>query len=393
MSGRYDIVISGLGPGGAMAALELAKAGAKVLVLDGKPDKPKACGGCLSRRWEWLLRSLGLPASLWEHPVDRLWLAAADQPPVHWQTQEPGAYLIDRAILDSALAKAVQSSGATVLPARVLDIEPNGDGFGIRSTAGTHQGAWLVGADGANGPTTRKLGFARSKLHYRAIVEERPLPDQMRHKMRDAALIELGGVPGGYGWAFARGDVLNLGMGHWQWDHGRKMQDLGTKDLAQAYAGFLKRQGLGGPGPWRGWIIPCPDGAPPRAVLGRACLVGDAANAGDPFLGEGIGQALYSGRLAARAILEGDLALYNQGLKGLWREHRHGRLLARLIYGWPGFFQGLAYRRPGALELGFDILRGELAQAGVWRAVLAKLLRRQPTLDPEARGYYIKHLN
>jgi flavin-dependent dehydrogenase len=376
-----------------MAAVELAKAGAKVLVLDAKPAKPKACGGCLSRRWEWLLGALDLPAALWEHPVDRLWLAAKGGPPVHWQTNEPGAYFVDRALLDDALARAVNGSGATVLPARVLDIEENQDGFTVRSTAGSHHGAWLVGADGAGGPTARLLGFRRSRLQYRAIVEERPLPEEMRHKMRGAALIELGGVTGGYGWIFARGEVLNMGMGYWRWEGGRKGPRVGTPDLASAYAGFLQRQGLGAPGPWRGWVIPCPDGKAPRAVKGRACLVGDAASAGDPFLGEGIGQALFGGRLAARAILEGDLSLYGKGLQGLWREHRHGRFLARLIYGWPAFFQGLAYRRPGAIELGFAILRGELAQAGVWAAVGAKLLGLEPALDPEARGYYSKHLN
>jgi geranylgeranyl reductase family protein len=393
MSPRYDIVIAGLGPGGAMAAVELAKAGAKVLVLNAKPAKPKACGGCLSRRWEWLLRSLDLPESLWEHPVDRLWLAALGQPAVHWQTREPGAYLVDRAVLDQALAQAAQRAGAIVLPARVLDIEKNKDGFAIHSTAGKFQGAWLIGADGAGGASARALGFRRSKLQYRAIVEERPLPQEMRHKMKGAALIELGSVPGGYAWAFARGDVLNLGIGYWQQRRGRNKKRISTHDLASAYAGFLQRQGLGAPGSWRGWIIPCPDGRLPGAVSGRACLVGDAANAGDPFLGEGIGQALYSGNLAASAILEGDLALYNQGLRGLWREHRHGRLLARLIYGRPGFFQGLTQRRPGAIELGFAVLRGELAQARLWRAVLAKLLKLEPTLDPAARGYYSKHLN
>jgi len=78
---------------------------------------------------------------------------------------------------------------------------------------------------------------------------------------------------------------------------------------------------------------------------------------------------------------------------GLWREHWHGRLLARLIYGWPGLFQRLAHARPGAVELGFNVLRGELAQAGIWRALGAKLRGRELALDLQARGYYSKHLN
>ncbi len=392
-------MVIGLGPGGAMAAMESARAGAGVLVLDGKPGKSKPCGGCLSRRWEWLLKTLDLPEDLWRFPVNRLWLGAPGQPPAYWQTEEPGAYLVERTEFDQALAKAAVQAGAEVISCRATDLVPDDEGFTIHSSAGEHQARWVIGADGASGLISRKLGLGQSRLTYHAIMEERPLPPAMADKFSNAAFIEIGGMPGGYGWIFARGDVVNVGMGYWR--RGRKGRkqgrangaSLGTADLAQAYAEFLARHDLGQPGAWRGWVIPCPDSATPRAARGRACVVGDAASAADPFLGEGIGQALYSGRLAVRAILAGDLGQYNQALKGLWRENRHGRRLARLIYGWPGFFQGLAHKRPGSIELGFAVLRGELAQAGLWSAVMAKLLKRQPTLDPTARGYYSKHLN
>ena len=43
----------------------------------------------------------------------------------------------------------------------------------------------------------------------------------------------------------------------------------------------------------------------PRSLVGRVLLVGDAAMATDVMTGEGIGQALLTGRLAAEAILAG----------------------------------------------------------------------------------------
>ncbi|MEZ5259620.1 MAG: hypothetical protein R2705_22880 [Ilumatobacteraceae bacterium] len=54
------------------------------------------------------------------------------------------------------------------------------------------------------------------------------------------------------------------------------------------------------------WPIP---GRIDRAVLshGRVLFVGDAVCAGDPLTGEGIGQALLTGKLAAAAIATGGL--------------------------------------------------------------------------------------
>lgn len=143
-----------------------------------------------------------------------------------------------------------------------------------------------------------------------------------------------------------------------------------TRELLKNYHEFLVRQGLGRPGAWRGALIPCQDGSASRLVDGRAAVIGDAAAAADPFLGEGIGPAVQTGLAASRAILSGDLGLYQaEMLAGLWREHAHARLLARLIYRAPGVFQGLARWRPRALDLAWGLLRGELTYAGLWRAL------------------------
>jgi flavin-dependent dehydrogenase len=58
-------------------------------------------------------------------------------------------------------------------------------------------------------------------------------------------------------------------------------------------------------GPHKAWPIPA---GIDDAVLaaGRALFVGDAAAASDPMTGEGIAQALLTGRLAARAISVSD---------------------------------------------------------------------------------------
>jgi flavin-dependent dehydrogenase len=56
--------------------------------------------------------------------------------------------------------------------------------------------------------------------------------------------------------------------------------------------------------PHKAWPIPAGiTRLPLHAAGGRAVFVGDAAAATDPMTGEGIGQALLTGELAARAIM------------------------------------------------------------------------------------------
>jgi flavin-dependent dehydrogenase len=47
-----------------------------------------------------------------------------------------------------------------------------------------------------------------------------------------------------------------------------------------------------------------------RPVSGRVALVGDAAGLVDPLSGDGMYEAFLSGRLAADAVLSGDVSLY-----------------------------------------------------------------------------------
>ena len=158
----------------------------------------------------------------------------------------------------------------------------------------------LIGADGANGITARSLGLGGAIVNGVALEGNLPyeeLPSAAWHGM---LMLELGAVPGGYGWIFPKGDHVNVGVGGWgrEGPHLRRHLRL----LCENYGIEVRRlSGL------CGHRLPM---RRPGTVLarGRALVIGDAAGAVDPVSGDGIYEALVTARLAAEhtlALLDG----------------------------------------------------------------------------------------
>ena len=389
MEGKFDVIIVGAGPAGAAAAHHLAKAGARVLLLAGRPGRAKPCGGCISLRSARLLAEFDPPPWFQQHHVDTLWLVAPGRAPLCQHSHRPGALFVDRQLLDAFLLDRAREAGARVVRRRARAVGRADGLFVVESDSGSFRADWLLGADGASSLVGRTLGLAREGWLYAALVEERPLTGRLARLLDGAALLELGGVAGGYGWAFGRGNTLNLGMAY-RHDAGPK----GSRYLVSRYKRFLARLGLGEPGPWRGAAIPCAGARRLCLVRGRAAVIGDAARVAEPFLGEGVGQAVFSGLAAARAILAHDLARYQQAMSdSLHWEHSHARLVARLVFSAPGVFQSLARNHPGAVEVAWEILRGGLVYPEIWRGLAQVYAGRPLTLDRLQRGVYSKYLN
>jgi flavin-dependent dehydrogenase len=112
----------------------------------------------------------------------------------------------------------------------------------------------------------------------------------------DTLGLDVGTVPGGYGWIFPKGDHLNLGIGGWKY--------VGP-DLKWHLKGLVEYYGYSMEDVWgqRGYHLPIRQKYSPLAD-GNVALVGDAAGLVDPLTGEGIHSALWSGRSAAKHIAE-----------------------------------------------------------------------------------------
>ena len=109
-------------------------------------------------------------------------------------------------------------------------------------------------------------------------------------------MVELGGIPGGYGWVFAKGDHVNVGVGAWQSEGPRIREHLARVCLAHDLSPEQLESVRGHRLPMR---------RPGARIAGeRALLVGDAAGLIDPVSGDGMYECFVSSKLAAAAVLD-----------------------------------------------------------------------------------------
>ena len=343
-----DLLIVGAGPAGAAAAIEATRRGCRVVVVDkARFPRDKCCGDGLTTGALRHLEELGLdPATVpsWKQVGDVTIRSPAGRETVFPLPDGIGQFaaVARRAELDAALVELVRREGATVLEGHELvdvvqdahAITGSVPGLELRARA-------LIAADGMWSPTRKLLGAAdagyRGEWHaFRHYVQDVTGPAAERLLV----WFEPDLLPG-YAWSFPlAGGAANVGFGI---QRGRRHQ---IQDMKTLWPDLLRRphvvaalgDGAKPEGPHRAWPIPARLGELPVAV-GRAFFVGDAAAATDPMTGEGIGQALETGRDAVNALLssgfdapERAAEIYRRHLdRGMVRDHRFARVLSALL--------------------------------------------------------------
>jgi len=368
---RYDAVVVGAGPAGSTCAYRLASAGASVLLLDKlRFPRDKPCGGGVTFR---AVRELPFSIDpVVEDVVDRFRLRNGYGSAFERRSDEPLCLMTQRRRLDHFLVqKAVQAGAAFRDAARAELREGAVHVDGERVDAET-----IVGADGVNGVTARALG----RNHGVGVALEGNVPYSAcdRGEYAGKLVLELGVVPGGYGWAFPKGDHVNFGVGGWEGEGPRLRAHL--ERLCEAHA-----VSAGDLTDVRGYRLPYRRAGSP---LGRdnVLLVGDAAGLVDPLSGDGIYEALVSARLASAAILAGDLEAYAPAVeRELGPLHSASWAAKHALERFPRLAFALA-RAPLTWPVVMRIVRGELrdpAQArGLARVPLKALNRLGRTAAP-----------
>lgn len=287
---HYDIIVIGGGPGGSTVAREAAARGARVLVLDRATfPRDKPCGGGVNLRAARLLPFDLAPV------VERTITGVRFSLRMHgsFTRRYPGVltYMTQRRLLDHFLIERAVAAGAELREREpVRSIETNGR-VTVRARGGIYTGDVLVGADGANGVTARLAHLAGPRDLAVALEGNIAISGRAADVWNDTLALDLGGIPGGYGWLFPKGDHLNIGVGGWKYTAGsfRPHLERLTRHFGLDPAALRDLRGHHLPVRRRGAPI----------AHGRVLLVGDAAGLVDPLSGEGIYAAIASGRMAA----------------------------------------------------------------------------------------------
>ena len=364
-----DVVVVGAGPAGSTAARELAGRGLRVLLLDrARFPRDKPCGGAVTVRCAALLPFDLSPVV--EQVASGAGVRLRDRAAVDREFDAPLAFLTQRSLLDQFLVEQAQAAGVEFRDGRpVRGVVRLADGsYEVTVGGDTHRARALVGADGANGAVRGALGFEQPMESAVALEANLPCPDGLPSWIENRVALQLGAMPGGYGWVFPKGDHVNVGVGGWASIVGTRLRPALDR-LCRSYA--LDPDALVA---MRGHHLPMArPGAP--IVAGGAALVGDAAGLVDPLSGEGIYQAIASGIAVAPAVEDyvsgatDSLAGYQRAVeRELLPELVTSRALMEVFHAWPVPFVAL-FQRSGRF----------------WRA-MGKVLRGEQTLDRIVHG-------
>jgi len=364
VSARWDVIVVGAGPAGSATARLLAKAGARVLLLDrARFPREKPCSEYLSPESTRVLERLGAEV------LDAV-AAAAPARLTGMKVVAPSgtgvvgrfdtfSFALPRTTFDSILRDAAEAAGAEVREGvKVEELVYDGGAVGgvvARATGNgkreTIRARVVVGADGLRSVVARRLGKVIRTAPYRVaftahVADACDVDDLGEMHVGRPGYVGLGPIGAGVTTVALVLPLAEARRGERFFDELNRFPGVaGRFDPRRIVRRVLAT------GPFARWSR--------RPAANGALLVGDAADFFDPFTGQGIYSALRGAELAAAAIVDtlatgASLQRYARARR---REFAGKWLLERLIgiaVGWPALIErvvGRLIRRPELADL------------------------------------------
>ncbi|HXD92166.1 MAG TPA: geranylgeranyl reductase family protein [Bacteroidia bacterium] len=360
---KFDVIICGAGPAGTTCALALGSSGLKVALVD-KSNFPrdKICGDAIAAYVPKVLSTINpnyvkaLADFTEKEKVNTIRIVSPNTKALDISYGVDG-FISTRVHFDNFLLNLVKqlANVKLFLNTAILDVVANEkEAYVILANDIKLEAALIIGCDGEQGITRKK--FTQTQLdpkHHAAAVRAyfknvKGIPESTFE------LHFIDNVVPGYFWIFPLpNNEANVGLGIVSKSVAAKKLNLRQEMqriietnpyIKERFAGaemISKIEGYG-----------LPLGSRKTTISGdRFMLCGDAASLIDPLTGEGIGQAIISGRYAgwqakkcfeqnnfsASFMKEYDKTVYDK----LWKEHRRNYFIRELIINKPRLFNAL----------------------------------------------------
>ena len=350
---EFDVIVVGGGPAGSSAASFAAMKGYKVLLLEKAVyPRDKTCGDAVGGSSMRIVTELGVRPMIEETPLFRVDSIIFSGPgkntevrinlPPDQVDDRTAGYSLPRLQFDYMMFKratelVLENGGSIIQDFAVKEVHIEGEGdsqiiTGVSGTIGgrksgndvsTFTAPVVVGAGGFNCPVAKAVTETchdepmRDDDHYIAAYREYWEMDSSSN-IGPIEIHFLGGkLCNGYFWIFPVNDkIVNVGCGllisdmHKMDTKLRELQAWVINEHPKFMDRFANSKMIEGSD--KGHLIPCgsprknaPSYQPRRFAMASAACVGDAASWVDPFSGEGMHQALLSGKVLAE-YMEGE---------------------------------------------------------------------------------------
>ncbi len=363
-----EVVIIGAGPAGTTASIFLAREGIKHIIMDKATfPRDKICGDALSGKTKSILKMIDPKLAQQITDDDNFlesWGIRFVSPDSQMldvpfrmdlsKEEEPPGFTSKRVDFDNFMYNLIDDNYAKkMLNCKVIDVASKDESITITySNEGKEKSIsakMVIGAGGDACLVTKKLAeLKKDTKHYAHGLRTYYKNVTGFHSKNFIELHFIKEALPGYLWIFPLpNNQANVGIGlPYQ---NKKQKDIPLKDMMlnainnnPALKERFKNAEL--VDPIKRWGLPL--GSIKRKISGeRFLLTGDAASLIDPFTGEGIGNAMISGRMAAlmsaKAIKENNfsalfLSEYDKNVYDkLWDELKLSRTIQKLLnYDW-----------------------------------------------------------
>jgi len=316
----FDVIIVGAGPAGTSGAIKLGQSGLQVALVDKATfPRDKTCGDALSvdviNQLAMLSETLPSEFETFKNKIASYGVKIFSPDHNHidipfiYKNEKSCGYISPRLHFDNLLFQhAKQNSAINIYEnCTVTSVAIANNKAVLQTSAGVLTGKMVVGADGAHSIISKCLGDIKvEKAHYSAGLRVYYEGVSGLHNENFIELHFFKDILPGYLWIFPLADnKANVGIGMLSSEVSKKKVNLKEtlQNLLKTHPHLTERFKHARPlETIKGYGLPL--GSKKRKLSGeRFLLAGDAAALIDPFSGEGIANAIRSGRVAAEHII------------------------------------------------------------------------------------------